>query len=195
MRIEYITCECWLREWIVCLLTRAPSGHYYVNDVWPYVRISDRIRFAGSDWVKWVKVLRRFVGVIRVRLELGFEGVNWVNKPVLLGGASPNRTDDLSQAVGAVKSLTTGCHILIPLIYGSIQNVTVRCVYHVYTGNTLWWTKLGSIFLFCIATFATNFHFARHQLVRRFYLLCINTQRQKFLFLVDKRNPWWFRET
>ena len=109
----------WEREyiWIVCLLTRAPSGHY-VNDVWPYVRISDRIRFAGSDWVKWVKVLRRFVGVIRVGLELGFEGVNWVNEPVLLGGAIPNRTGDLSRAVGAVKSLTTSNRIQItPVVH------------------------------------------------------------------------------
>ena len=30
-----------------------------------------------------------------------------MNEPVLLGGAIPNRTGDLSRAVGAVKSLTT----------------------------------------------------------------------------------------
>ena len=95
----------WESELYVVLMS-ASTGHYYMYDVWPYVRIYDRIRFAGSDWVKWVKVLRRFVGVIRVGLELGFEGVNWVNEPVLLGGAIPNFTGDLSRAVGAVKSLT-----------------------------------------------------------------------------------------
>ena len=46
------------------------------------------------------------MGVIRVGLELGFEGVNRVNEPVLLGGAIPNRKGDLSRAVGAVESLT-----------------------------------------------------------------------------------------
>ena len=47
------------------------------------------------------------MGVVRVKLESGFEGVNCVNEPVLLGGAtSPNRTGDLGRAVGAVKSLT-----------------------------------------------------------------------------------------
>ena len=46
------------------------------------------------------------MGVKRIELELGFEGVVWVNEPVLLGGASPNHTGDLSRGVGAVKSLT-----------------------------------------------------------------------------------------
>ena len=47
------------------------------------------------------------MGVVQVELELGFEGVIWVNEPVLLGEASPNRTGDLSCAKGAVNSLTT----------------------------------------------------------------------------------------
>ena len=92
--------------WIVCLVTLTLFRHYTKNEVCPYVRICDRIWFAGSELVKWVKALRKFVGVIRVELELGFEGVNWVNEPVLLGGAIPNRTGDLSRAGGAVKSLT-----------------------------------------------------------------------------------------
>ena len=79
-------------------------------DVWViiiYVRISDQIYLAGFELVKWVKALRNLVGVVWVLLELGFEGVIWVNEPVLLGGAtSPNRTCDLSRALGAVKSLT-----------------------------------------------------------------------------------------
>ena len=91
--------------WIVCLVTWTLFGHY-MNDVCPYVCISDWIRFAGSELVKWVKALRRFVGVVRVRLELGFEGAICVNQPVLLGGASPNPTGDFSLALGAVKSLT-----------------------------------------------------------------------------------------
>ena len=55
-------------------VTRALFGNY-INEVWSYVRINDRIHFAGSDLVKWVKVLGRFVGVVRVRLELGFGGI------------------------------------------------------------------------------------------------------------------------
>ena len=81
-------------------------GHY-MNEVCLYVRISDRIWFAESELVKWVKALQKFVGVVRVGLELGFEGAIWVNEPVLLGGASPYGTGNLSRALGAVKSLTT----------------------------------------------------------------------------------------
>ena len=67
---------------IVCLLTRLSCGHYYMNEVSPYMHISERIRFAGSEeLVKWVKALRRFVGGIQVELELGFEGVIWVYGP------------------------------------------------------------------------------------------------------------------
>ena len=92
--------------WLVSLVTRPMFGHCYMNEVYPYVCISDRIWFTRSELVKWVKTLQRFVGVVQVGLELGFKGVIWVNEPVLPGGASANRTGELSRVLGAVKSLT-----------------------------------------------------------------------------------------
>ena len=58
--------------WIVSLLTWPMFGHCYIDEVCPYICISDRIYLAGSELVKQVKALRRFV---EVKLELGFEGV------------------------------------------------------------------------------------------------------------------------
>ena len=52
------------------------SGHCYMNEVCLYVRISGWICLAGSELVKLVKALQRFVEVKGVKSVLGFEGVN-----------------------------------------------------------------------------------------------------------------------
>ena len=64
------------------------------------------------------------MGIARVRLELGF-GVIRVNAPVLLEAASPDRTGDLSHAVGAVKSLTqtTVLYNILSMCWVLIHNI------------------------------------------------------------------------
>ena len=87
------------------------------------------------------------MGVIRVGLELGFEGVNWVNEPVLLGGAIPNSTCDLSCAVGAVKSLTVFWYCSVGLVF----YVAFFCV-------CLTLLKKSSLFvvMYCVSAFVVD---------------------------------------
>ena len=154
-----------------CLLVMRMLFGHYMNEVCLYVRISDRIWFAESELVKWVKALQRFVGVVSVKLELGFEGNN---EPVLLRGASPNCTGDLSRALCAVKSWTsfykptwmkTCGSSLKEKWLTSLSPSTKHYMVHVYAHTRIinFWTNsiqgMGRLFR---PTFFTSFIASRH---------------------------------